>query len=445
MLLISKISRFVTNEDGAVATYVALIAPILICFIGFGIELAGWRSTQNKLQNVADVAAFSGGIAFGANGTDTAVNTTILDVGVSSGVTVDELAGSGILRSGTDIPAACSTVSPNCVKVTVSRTLNRSLSRYFIDSSTVEITASAIAVITSGEILSNCVYATTLIDLSGNAVLDIPGCYGYAQNTSLTGNSEVTNGCLVDSNAGEYGECVSAISAEPYTDEVLALQNSWVPSVSEYSTETVCSDSGEISPNTTIVKDGHTIPYCVFPADGLSGDIQIAPGLYIIPSLPKKNGRGFDVYQFNYNVTMSSATSPTGYDGVTFLLEPDAILEVNGNIQLGATDVPLSAPTDPTNPLFARVIIGAETSSLDFKGTTDLYLQGIIQLAGTSTIAMTGTSDLDGQSTCIAISTDTLELGGNGKISLDAECVTEKYGTNYVSTTEIAGGSKIIE
>jgi Flp pilus assembly protein TadG len=439
----SNIYGFIKDEVGAVATYVALLAPFLVGLMALGIEVNGWRMVQSKLQQVADVTAFSGAISLGANGTDTAVNATIFDVGVSSGVTMSELTGSGILRSGADIPATCSTSAPNCVKVTVSRTLDRFFSSYFSDSSTIEITASAIAAITSGETLANCIYATTLIDLSGNSVLNIPDCYGYARNTILTGNSSVTNGCLFDSNASEYGECTTNY-VEPNTDETNALQESWIPSVSDYSIEAVCPDSGEISPSATVVKDGHTIPYCVFPVEGLSGDIQLAPGLYIIPSLPKSNGRGFDVYHFNQNITMAGAPSSFGYDGITFLLEPDAELELNGNTTFGAIDVPLTAPTDLTNPLFSRIIVGANTSRLVLKGTSDLNMEGIIHLAGSSSLEITGTSDLDDQSNCLAIAVDTLEVGGNGLISLDGACVIEKFGSSYISTTDIAGGARIV-
>lgn len=442
MLSSSNIARFFRNEDGATATYVALMAPVLIGFVALGTEVTGWRMAQSKLQHVADVTAFSGAVSLGASGTATAVNTTIADVGVSSGATIGELTGSGILLTGTNIPAACSTVDPNCVKVTVTRTLDRFYSRYFSDSATIDISASAIAVTMPGDTLSNCVYATTLIDLSGSSTLDIPGCYGYAKNTSLTGHAEVTNGCLLDSNASEYGECTS-VKAEQNTDEILALKNSWVPDPTEYADRPECPSSGEISPATTFVKDGYTIPYCVLPEGGITGDMQLAPGLYIVPALPKQNG--FGVYRINGNVNMTVSTSPIGYEGVTFLLEQDADVELSGTIVFGTSDVPVSAPTDPTNPLYGRFIIGAPTSHLDMQGTADLYGEGIIYMAGASTITLTGNSVAGEQSKCLAIATDTLELDGNGLVSIDGACAIEKFGTSYISTTVIPGGARLVQ
>src|SRR5260370_5738230 len=56
-----------SNQSGAVAIIVGIVATVVIAIVGLGVDVVGWYRTDRSLQNAADAAA----IAAATNGTST--------------------------------------------------------------------------------------------------------------------------------------------------------------------------------------------------------------------------------------------------------------------------------------------------------------------------------------------------------------------------------------
>ena len=59
-----KAVRLGSDRTAAVAVMIALTAPVLIMFVGMGVELTSWVATRTTLQRTADVAALAGAVSF---------------------------------------------------------------------------------------------------------------------------------------------------------------------------------------------------------------------------------------------------------------------------------------------------------------------------------------------------------------------------------------------
>src|SRR5437667_1859047 len=105
-----KNRRLWSNEGGAVAIIVGIVATVVIAIVGLGVDVVGWYRTDRSLQNAADAAA----IAAATNGT-----STYQDEAKAVAAQYGLVDGAG----GVTVTAADSQTCPNgqttCYKVTV--------------------------------------------------------------------------------------------------------------------------------------------------------------------------------------------------------------------------------------------------------------------------------------------------------------------------------------
>src|SRR5215470_3032002 len=78
-----------TDREGASATIIALLLPVLVGFVALAVEVGSWYSTQQKMQGATDSAAFSGATAIfkggGATGRDAEVTAVAAKFGLVNG------------------------------------------------------------------------------------------------------------------------------------------------------------------------------------------------------------------------------------------------------------------------------------------------------------------------------------------------------------------------
>ena len=56
----TRFAAFSAAESGAIAIVMALSLPVVICFLGLGVEAGLWFHAKRGLQSAADAAAISG-------------------------------------------------------------------------------------------------------------------------------------------------------------------------------------------------------------------------------------------------------------------------------------------------------------------------------------------------------------------------------------------------
>lgn len=79
------VHRFLRSAQGNVALTFALLAPVLMVMIGFGIDYAHWNNQKNHLQTAADAAAVAGASElYLANATLAQVESTVQAVGAAN-------------------------------------------------------------------------------------------------------------------------------------------------------------------------------------------------------------------------------------------------------------------------------------------------------------------------------------------------------------------------
>jgi uncharacterized membrane protein len=140
--------RLVADRKGASAILFALSLPVLIGFLGLGVETAFWYLEKRELQKAADTAAMGGAREYAANNAINAIIEVVAATAVTRGAypsvapVVNQPPGSGgsALGGAVEDPAA----------VTVEAILIETYHPLFLSLfgiSSVDITARAVAVV----------------------------------------------------------------------------------------------------------------------------------------------------------------------------------------------------------------------------------------------------------------------------------------------------------
>jgi Flp pilus assembly protein TadG len=79
--------ELVSNRKGTIATFTALLMPIAIGGFGLGAEASYWYFAQRKLQNAADVAAFTAAAQLRVDRNQSTIESAALAAAVKTGYT----------------------------------------------------------------------------------------------------------------------------------------------------------------------------------------------------------------------------------------------------------------------------------------------------------------------------------------------------------------------
>ncbi len=432
------------DNRGTVTIFAAVAFTLLVGFAGLVTEYGSAVLAREDTQRVADLAAYSGALAYsqaGPNGLDVAVDR----IGSLNGIAAADLAASvGVSPSGDGNQA---------VQVTVTTQVPLTLSRVFGTASQLTVTASAYAEIVSSGAGNACVIALntggTGVTLSGGTILNAPSC-AVASNYSVTvpcGTSITTIVVNYDSSSAPSVGC-SGIQAptgktltiaKKLTTDPLAGTSPITTPVAHISTVAAMT-----SPSAPTVSSGNNINF----ANSTTG--ANSPGR-LVPTgcTPTLSGSTWTVActgagPFNFGnislnggitVNFTNATSATynfsGYvydSGTALHFGGAGTYNIAGGVQTGGgstTTFPAGTfnigPSPSSNCSAGNYSI-CNTSSLTFAGPSTFVLSNGIYNAGGETLTMgsgsTSNSYNIGKNTTGSPSGNAFYLGGGSSTTL---------------------------
>ncbi|WP_428651625.1 pilus assembly protein TadG-related protein [Roseibium sp.] len=367
------LQAFASDRRGTIATFTALVMPIVVGGFALGAEASYWYFTERKLQNSADVAAYAAAAQLRMSKNRTDLNNVALAAAVSTGYNTSF----GTIT--TTWPATTGTYAgdTNAVEITVREDIPRLFTSLF-SKGDVPIAGRAVAKIAKGNpacILSLDQRASGAVTITGSANVTLEGCNVHANSTSnnavdVSGSAKVSTPCI--SSVGEVSatsgltmsKCKAPIEYADVADDPFA--NLPAPS-----TNIPCEPQtvfGGGASSTYTISGGR---YC----GGLSirRTVTMNPGVYIV------DGGTFE---------LTSTAKLSGSQVMIYLTNGARVKFA------GTADVQLSAPTsgiykgilvfvDRTDPEVTHIFNGNSASA--FNGA--IYApSGHVQIAGTSSV-----------------------------------------------------------
>ena len=109
----SSSSKFLANEQGAIAILAAVMLPVVIGMIALAVEFGHGLLIRDETQRVADEAAYAGALAYAATGNQTSMLSAAQNVAVLNGVATTAVAANLIASSPRDAtsPAVQATIT----------------------------------------------------------------------------------------------------------------------------------------------------------------------------------------------------------------------------------------------------------------------------------------------------------------------------------------------
>lgn len=385
-------------SDGSIATIAAVTLPVIVGFLGLGVDVATWYVERRALQTDADAAAFGAAIHYAGGGNDLGA------------VALAEAQRNGFGGGSTDITVNHPPVTgPNvgnakAVEVIVRQPAQLFFSTYFLDSFLV----SARSVAAAGRTGEFCVVglertASKAVELSGgsNATL---GC-GVAVNSQnpsalyMAGNSSLDASPVSISGSYQLGSNTVITSTpdvnmppveDPYEDLVAPT-----PSACDYTNASIFG--GTISPGV----------YC--NGLDLKGAVMLQPGVYVIDGGDLKVNAGAIVTGTDVTIILTNTPLSSGGWGT---------VGINGNAM-----VTLAAPS--TGPWAGVVFYGdrnAPASDVNlFNGGANLQLTGVLYFPSQE-LQFTGGSAVGG-AVCTHLIARTVNFGGNAIVKNNCDTV----------------------
>ncbi len=359
------LADFVSDRRGVIAILLALTLPIMIGFIGLGVEVGMWFMFKRGLQTAADAAAIGGGHEVRSGSSSAAIASTAGAEAARNGLNT----GAGdTITVNYQYPASGAYVSDgNAVEVLLGKTVVLLFSNYFLSDS-IKIDSRAVATLSSSA--NACVLAldtssSKTLTNSGDATITLNGCSvavnsSHSTAMSLNGSSSLSAACA--SIAGNYSMVGSASISTTCAGPITGARTVADPYESVTEPSTSGCDFTNYSANDETLSPG---TYC--KGINFSGNVILNSGLYII-----------DAGNFKIN---SGATVSSQSGGVTIFLTKQnsgpkyAYVTING----GAT-VDLAAQSAGTYAglLFYQDDDNTDNQTNTINGGTSVSLTGAL-------------------------------------------------------------------
>ena len=375
------------EEDGNVAIIFALCLPIVIGGAGLGVETSYWYYSDLKLQATADASAYAGALEkISGSG-----KPAIISAATLAATSNDFQTSTGQI----DVFTPPST-GPNTNKAAVEVILHQRLDRFFTSIfSQTPVIAQARAVAVIGEAQKACILAldpssSNAALFSGSSDVELTGCSVMANSIDsdaikLQGSARLRVDCLISAGGMDLGNgAVKTVCATPIT-QALPADDPFVDVPTPPSSRP-CQNA-----KSTTLQPG---TYC--NGLSLSGNVSLAPGIYVI-----EDGD----FKVNANAHVHG-------EGVTIYLAGTSRVSINGN-----ATVQLSAPT--SGPYSGILFFGDRSNvggSNTFNGTADSLLTGALYFAKQQVRYLGNFSGIGG---CSQIVAGTIEWSGNTSIKQD--------------------------
>lgn len=388
------------DRDGNVALIFALLAPLLLAFVGAGVDYARYAAMKSELQEIADAAAIAGARQFLIKKTDSVIARTLAEHTADSGLLANGYAGAAQM-------AATANAQETSVTVEISYAMKPAFLVSIFENS-IDITVDAVA--QAGGSKNICVIglnetAAGTVKVFNSARLSGARCAVFSNSTSTTGLAS-TNSAKITSvlscSAGGYNGSSANFDPIPITDcpkrdDPLADRAPPTFGGCEHSGLVKTDFIGTLQPG--VYCGGLTI-------DGASR-VDFADGVFVI-----KDG----------HMTIAGDSLITG-DNVGFYF-----IGTGGSLTIGGTaDIDFAAPV---NGPMAGVLIWQQPAASGTKVFT-VISNNVRKMVGTIYLPkgkFRGASNgaISGESAYTAIIADTIELSQQANLVLN----TDYFATN---------------
>jgi hypothetical protein len=308
------------RESGQALVFVGLSMVVLVAAVGLAIDMGYLRYTKRRLQTAADSAAIAGASELANGNYRTAALNDSKSNGFENGVD-----GVSVVPHNPplDAPFAAKINANSFVEVRVQQNAPTFFMRIF-GINNAAISATAVAQLASSR---GCIYALGLLQgITVNGTVNAPNC-AVLDNAILS----VGGGCITASSIGVVlrllGGCTNpppVVGIDPAADP-LAYLTPPAGGNCDFNTTVVVKTAA-----TTPLSPGH---YCggIDVANGNSGSVNFAPGLYVLDSI------GLHIDPGN--------TGNVSGNGVTFYITGGGSAQVSGT-----GNVTFTAPTTSPSP-----------------------------------------------------------------------------------------------
>ena len=408
------IRRFLREDAGSTAVITALLVPMLVAGIGFGVETGLWYAQQRGLQHAADVAVHAAALRKNSGADSQDMRAAASHIAAKTGFPI----ANDVLRLDSPAATGPNAGDPSTVELRVSMTQNRLFSA-ILDDEPIVLNARAVARIeqqSNACILALAKTAPGAVSVGGSTAVALDGCdiasnSNASDSIAMYGPSSLSTGCMQTVGRASTTASLTLTECGKVREEAAPVSDPY-RTVPEPLVSGTCTDDKVGKPNRTTTlspKENHSSGLKVMRfCSGMSigGPVTLEPGLYIV-----ENG----------DVTMSGGGSIAG-TGVTIYMTKNARMRLTGN-----GDVNLTAPT--SGPYSGLLFFGGRNQTgVEHKiaGTTGSVIQGAVYLPASDVEYRGNSAHSDG---CTQIIANTIDFNGNS--SLGAKC-------------EAAGGRNIV-
>jgi len=414
---------------------IALMMPILVGFIGLGVEVGLWFQNKRDLQTIADAAAIAGAYeAMESDATSTTITTESTNDATRNGYTV----ASHTISVSNPPGSGSYTADTGAVEVSMTSAVSLLFAGNLMSASSLSIGARAVATSApSGD--EACVLAlgtseARSVNLSGGASVSMDGC-------QVASNSSESDAVYVSNNSSLAVDCVSTVGQVDGTEDITL---STCSSVNE-NTSTITNPYADL----TVPDDAKVCDYNSNVTVGSDRDFTAADD--------DLNGDGYVV--FCGNLSINAGTTVTFEDDLVISLN-GSDLSINGGANVSGSSVTVIstgsgsnqngwgsvsingggtvAMTAPTSGTWAGILFfqdgdAVSNSNLDFtfNGNSDTEFTGVIYVPNND-VSFTGGNDTDDNG-CLQIVAD--EVSMSGSADFENECAGTGVQSIYVSYT----------
>ncbi|NQV83724.1 MAG: hypothetical protein HQ494_07880 [Rhodospirillales bacterium] len=431
--------RFSGNQRGIIIVMFALMLPVIIGFIGLGVEVAHWFSEKRDMQSAVDAAALAG--AYEINEGRSASTLTVAQREAESNGWASST-GTITVRNNqynSTYPASGSyTTDTNAVEVELTWDITPMFLGYFM-SGDVSIDTRAVATLVAGTSTA-CLLSLGASNeekalwVSGSAAVTMSGC-SAATNSTHSSAFTTTSGLSVDCaySAGGFSgtptltSCASTESnastiTDPYASKTKPVDSDFDD----------CDSAGDTSSS-----DGNDYV-------GPNADSTINPGVYCDITFSRQN-KTLTMNAGTYYIDRGDLTSTGGTidasAGVTIVFGDSTGAGGCGQVSFtGNSNLIITAPITEDGEPFTGIAlyIGSDCDvdkELKIAGNNNSTVLGALYNPN-GAIKITGNGSVSG--TCMQLISDTMKITGNSDIgsSCDDVDITTATTGDYIGLVE---------
>jgi len=422
----SFVAALISDQGGVIIVLFALMLPILLGFMGLGVEVGYWYSKHRELQAAADAAALAASYEI-AEGRPADSLTVATAEATTNGWTAAE--GTITVRGdqyNSTFPATGNyTTDSDAVEVVLTLNVARMFSAYFI-SDDMTLDARAVGKSVAGANTA-CVLAlgsglspgASAITSTGGASVAMTGCVVATNSTNsaaikLSGGGTISADCVYSGGGVSGTPTTTACSGakenqpaveDPYADIPQPTFSSCSNPADKYSLTGSSAD--------TLTED----VYCSISSSS-SGTLTLNSGTYFL------DGGDFKI----------SGSGNVEATDVTIILGDSSGGSSCGNVSItGSGEIDMTAPTSGTYSgilFFRHASCSGTGQDMSFSGNSNSTVIGAIY-SPSKGLSVTGGTSITGS--CLQLIANTISFSGSGTIG--SEC-------DSAGTSDILAGGK---